>query len=67
LLDISLNRGCHFFSSISPNKFWARIELDRTILKILVFSNKEIDEWLPEIYDVIVEKLKTIRKVVKTE
>jgi hypothetical protein len=41
--------------------------LDRTILKILVFSNKEIDEWLPEIYDVIVEKLKTIRKVGKTE
>jgi len=49
------------------NRFWARIELDRTILKILGFSNKEIDEWLPEIYDIIVEELKTIGEVGKTE
>jgi len=41
--------------------------LDRTILKVLGFSNKEIDEWLPEIYDVIVEELKTIGEVGKTE
>jgi len=48
-------------------RFWAREELDRTILKVLGFSNKEIDEWLPKIYDVIVEELKAIGEVGKTE
>jgi len=39
-------------------RFWARVELDRTILKILGFSNKMIDEWLPKIYDVLIKELK---------
>jgi len=44
-------------------RFWARVELDKIILKILGFSNKEIDEWLPKIYDAIVEELKSIKEV----
>ncbi|HEC91992.1 MAG TPA: hypothetical protein ENI51_03205, partial [Candidatus Atribacteria bacterium] len=31
-------------------KFPARVELDRTILKILGLSDKEIDRWLPKVY-----------------
>jgi len=48
-------------------RFWARVELDRTILKVLGFSNEEIDEWLPEIYDAIVEELKAISETGRTE
>ncbi|MEM5870735.1 MAG: N-6 DNA methylase, partial [Candidatus Aenigmatarchaeota archaeon] len=43
-------------------RFWARVELDKTILKILGFSDKEIEEWLPKVYDAIVEELKTMKK-----
>lgn len=45
------------------NRFWARVELDKTILKILGFSDKEIEEWLPKVYDTIVEELKTMKEV----
>ena len=45
------------------NRFWARVELDKTILKILGFTNKEINEWLPKVYDAIVEELKSMREV----
>lgn len=44
-------------------RFWARVELDKTILKILGFSDKEIEKWLPKIYDIIVKELKVMRKV----
>lgn len=45
------------------NRFWARVELDKTILKILGFTNKEINEWLPKVYDALVEELKSMREV----
>ena len=38
-------------------------ELDRAILKILGFSSKEIEEWLPRIYDMLVEELKGMKEV----
>jgi hypothetical protein len=44
-------------------KFWARVELDKTVLKILGFSNKEIEEWLPKVYNAIVKELKTIKEI----
>ncbi|MGC9059542.1 MAG: N-6 DNA methylase, partial [Candidatus Aenigmatarchaeota archaeon] len=44
-------------------RFWARIELDRAILKVLGFSDKEIEEWLPKVYDAIVEELKAMGEV----
>lgn len=45
------------------NRFWARVELDKTILKILGFTDGEINEWLPKVYDAIVEELKAMKKV----
>ena len=45
------------------NRFWARVELDKSILKILGFSDKEIDYWLPKVYDAIVKELKAMREV----
>jgi len=45
------------------NRFWARVELDKTILKILGFSDKEINKWLPEVYDALVEELKAIKDI----
>jgi hypothetical protein len=44
-------------------RFWARVELDRTILKVLGLSDKEIEEWLPKLYDAIVEELKAMKEV----
>jgi len=40
------------------NRFSARIELDKTVLKIIGFSDKEIDTWLPRVYDVLIKELK---------
>jgi len=39
-------------------RFWARLELDRTILGILGFSKTKIGEMLPKIYDSILSELK---------
>jgi hypothetical protein len=44
-------------------RFWARVELDKTILKVLGFSDKEIEEWLPKVYNAIVKELKTIKEI----
>jgi hypothetical protein len=44
-------------------RFWARVELDKTILKILGFSDEEIDEWLPKVYDALVDELKAMKEV----
>jgi predicted RNA methylase len=44
-------------------RFWARVELDKTILKVLGFSDEEIDYWLPKVYDAIVEELKAMKEV----
>lgn len=41
-------------------KFWARVELDITILKILKFSNKEINEILPTIYSILIKELESV-------
>jgi len=40
------------------SRFWARVELDKTILKIFKFSRTEINELLPKVYDAIVRELK---------
>lgn len=45
------------------NRFIARIELDRTILKILGFTKKEINEWLPKIYDALIDELKAMKNL----
>ncbi len=47
------------------NRFWARIELDKAILKILGFSDGEINEWLPKVYDALVEELRAMKKARK--
>lgn len=41
------------------NRFKPRIELDKTILSILGFDETEISEWLPIIYDSLLDELKT--------
>jgi len=46
------------------NRFWARVELDKTILKILGLADKDINEWLPKIYDVLVDELKTVKQTI---
>jgi hypothetical protein len=43
--------------------FSARVELDKTIFKILDFSDKEIDDWLPKIYNAIIEELQNYEKL----
>ncbi|GIU71840.1 MAG: hypothetical protein KatS3mg003_1319 [Candidatus Nitrosocaldaceae archaeon] len=43
------------------NRFEYRVELDKTILKILGFTNREINELLPKIYDAIVNELKIMK------
>lgn len=45
------------------DRFWARVELDKTFFKILGFSSKEINKWLPKIYNAIVEELKAMKSV----
>ena len=42
------------------NRFWARLELDKTILKILGFSDGEVNKWLPKVYNALVRELKAI-------
>lgn len=42
------------------NRFWARVELDKTILKILGFSDREVNKLLPKVYDALVRELKAI-------
>jgi hypothetical protein len=44
-------------------RFWARIELDKIILKILGFSDKEIENWLPKAYNAITNELKTLKEI----
>ena len=44
-------------------RFKPRIELDKTILKILGFSIKEINDWLPKIYDAIKDELKAMKNI----
>jgi len=62
LLDL-FNRLKHVeFPSILyqlKNRFLGRMELDRTILKLLGLKNEEIDRWLPQLYDVLVTELET--------
>ena len=40
-----------------------RPAIDKTILEILGFSNEEINNWLPKIYDIIIDELKFMKKV----
>ena len=42
------------------SRFWARVELDKTILSIIGFSDEEVNQWLPKIYDALVRELKAI-------
>jgi hypothetical protein len=44
-------------------KFEARVELDKIILKILGFSDEEIENWLTKIYEVIVKELNTLKEI----
>jgi len=44
-------------------KFPARVNLDTTILRILGLTNEEINEWLPKIYNIIVEELKMMKEI----
>jgi len=41
------------------NRFRSRLELDKTILKIIGFTDKEINEWLPRLYDALIMELKS--------
>lgn len=44
-------------------RFWARVELDRRILEILGFTDKEINEWLPRVYGVLVQELRAMKEI----
>ncbi|RJS81096.1 hypothetical protein CW713_06720 [Methanophagales archaeon] len=44
-------------------QFWARVKLDRTILKVLGFTKEEISKWLPKVYNALVEEMKTIKGI----
>jgi hypothetical protein len=44
-------------------RFWARLELDKKILEILGFSEKEINELLPKVYNIIVNELKSQKEM----
>lgn len=39
-------------------RFEGRVELDKTILKILGFKSHQINEYLPRLYDIVLEELK---------
>jgi hypothetical protein len=41
-------------------RHWARLKLDETVLSIIGFSNEEINEWLPKVYDALARELKAI-------
>lgn len=41
-------------------RFWARVKLDEALLKILGFSDMEINNWLPKIYDALARELRAI-------
>ncbi|MFX0096913.1 MAG: N-6 DNA methylase [Candidatus Hodarchaeota archaeon] len=43
--------------------FWGRIELDRTLLRILGFTDNEINKWLPRVYKAIIDELKTLKSI----
>ncbi len=47
------------------NRFWARVELDKTMLKIIGFSENEANEWLPKFYDALVKDLKSMNETIK--
>lgn len=40
------------------SRFWARVKLDKAILRIVGFDTSDIDNWLPRIYDSLVNELK---------
>jgi len=44
-------------------RFWARVKLDKTILKVLGFTEEEMDEWLPKVYVALVEEMKAMKEV----
>lgn len=44
-------------------RFPARVELDKNILKTLGFSNSQINEWLPKVYDALLEELKATKEM----
>jgi Holliday junction resolvase len=45
------------------NKDEIRVRIDRAILKVVGFTSEEIDYWLPKIYTIILEELKTMRSL----
>ncbi|MBZ9569424.1 N-6 DNA methylase [Patescibacteria group bacterium] len=44
-------------------RFPARVELDKNILQTLGFSDAQIEEWLPKVYDALVEELKATKEM----
>jgi len=44
-------------------RFKGRVDLDITILKTIGFTMKEINEWLPKIYDLLLEELKIMKEI----
>jgi hypothetical protein len=42
------------------SRFWARVELDETVLRTLGFSDVEVNNWLPRIYDALTRELRAI-------
>lgn len=45
------------------DRFPARIQLDKTVLKVLGLSDEDIEKLLPKIYDIIVEELKAMKEI----
>lgn len=44
-------------------RFWGRVELDRSFLKVLGFSDEETDQWLPGVYRAIVDELQALKSI----
>ena len=52
-------KECEFpsLSEQFKERSWARVELDRRLLQILGIPDKEINKWLPKVYDAITNEL----------
>jgi hypothetical protein len=47
------------------NRFWARVKIDRIILKILGFDEKEAEVWLDKVYDALLKEMKYFKDLCK--
>jgi len=47
------------------DRFWARVKMDKAILKILGFDEKEAESWLDKVYDALLKEMKDFKELCK--